>query len=77
MNIAAVRAAYRWLHILLSIPILGYIYGPVAEIPRAAFATRFIFVPMVILSGLWMWKGHALKRAVRTAANRWLPRHNH
>jgi hypothetical protein len=42
---------------VLSIPILGYIHGPVSEIPPAAFATRFVFVPAVILSGLWMWKG--------------------
>ena len=70
MNVAAVRATYRWLHILLSIPILGYIYGPVAEIPRAAFATRYVFVPLVVLSGLWMWKGHAVKRAVRAALRR-------
>jgi hypothetical protein len=76
MNAATTRAAYRWLHILLSIPILGYIYGPVAQIPRAAFATRFVFVPLVILSGLWMWKGHTVKRAFRTAINRWAPRHN-
>jgi hypothetical protein len=76
MNAAAVRATYRWLHILLSVPILGYIYGPVAEIPRAAFATRFVFVPMVILSGLWMWKGHAIKRAVRIGLKRWMPTFN-
>jgi hypothetical protein len=60
------RSVYRrWFHILLSIPILGYIYGPVSEIPPAPFATRFVFVPAVILSGLWMWKGHVLKRAFR------------
>lgn len=70
MNGAAVRATYRWLHILLSIPILGYIYGPVAEIPRAAFATRYVFVPLVVLSGLWMWKGQGIKRAVRAALRR-------
>ena len=70
MNATAVRAAYRWLHILLSVPILGYIYGPVAEIPRAAFATRYVFVPLVVFSGLWMWKGHAVKRVVRAALRR-------
>ena len=57
------RQVLRWSHIILSIPILGFIYGPVAENPRAAFATRFVFVPAVALSGLWMWKGHAVRRA--------------
>lgn len=52
----------RWLHGLLSIPILGYIYGPVAHIPVAAAVVRFVIVPAVILSGLWMWKGHLVRR---------------
>lgn len=59
------RASFLCSQCGLSIPILGYIHGPVSEIPPAAFATRFVFVPAVILSGLWMWKGHVLKRAFR------------
>jgi thiosulfate reductase cytochrome b subunit len=62
MNASTERQILRWIHLILSIPILGFIYGPVAENPRAAFATRFIFVPSVILSGLWLWKGHAIRR---------------
>ncbi|SIO57942.1 hypothetical protein SAMN05444166_5529 [Singulisphaera sp. GP187] len=56
------RQIFRWLHLILSIPILGLIYGPVAEIPSAALATRYVFVPIVILSGFWMWKGHVVRR---------------
>ena len=62
MKASTERKLLRWLHLLLSIPIIGYIYGPVSNIPEAAFATRWVFVPIVILSGLWMWKVHALKR---------------
>jgi len=65
MKGATERKLIRWIHLLLSIPILGFIYGPVAEIPRAAFATRFVFMPIVILSGLWLWKGHAVKKYFR------------
>jgi thiosulfate reductase cytochrome b subunit len=56
------RQILRWVHLILSIPILGFIYGPVADNPRAAFATRYVFVPVVIVSGLWMWKGHFVRR---------------
>jgi hypothetical protein len=56
-------ALMRWLHIMVSIPIAGYIYGPVADIPRAAFAVKWVIVPVVVLSGLWMWKGHVVKKA--------------
>jgi hypothetical protein len=62
MKASTERMLMRWGHIILSIPIIGYIYGPVAEIPRAVIATRWVFVPLVILSGLWMWKGAVVKK---------------
>jgi hypothetical protein len=46
----------------LAIPIEGYIYSPFEQIPNYAIATRFVFVPLLVLSGLWMWKGHALRK---------------
>ena len=62
MKAATERKLIRWIHLILSIPILGFIYGPVSEIPEAAFATRFVFLPVVVLSGLWLWKGHWVKK---------------
>jgi len=56
------RWIFRWIHIVLSIPILGYIYSPFEKIPDYAFPTRFVFVPIMVLTGLWMWKGHAVRR---------------
>ena len=52
----------RWIHIIFSIPILGYIYSPFEEIPKYAPAVRFVFLPIMVLSGLWMWKGHVLRQ---------------
>ncbi len=62
MNQGTKRSIFRWIHIIFSIPILGYIYSPFEEIPNYAPATRFVFVPVLVLSGLWMWKGHVLGR---------------
>lgn len=56
------RTVVRWIHLILSIPILGYIYSPFEEIPHYAPAVRFVFLPVMALSGLWMWKGHVLRR---------------
>jgi hypothetical protein len=56
------RSIVRWFHLILSIPIIGYIYSPFEEIPNYAPATRFVFLPAMLLSGLWMWKGHLLRR---------------
>jgi hypothetical protein len=56
------RAIFRWIHIIFSIPILGYIYSPFKNLPDYAPATRFVFIPVMVLSGLWMWKGHVVRR---------------
>lgn len=62
MKASTERIILRWLHLVLSIPIIGFIYGPVSEIPEAVAMVRFVIVPAVILSGLWMWKGAWIKR---------------
>ena len=64
MNQGTKRWIFRLIHIVFSIPILGYIYSPFEQIPNYAPATRFVFVPILVLSGLWMWKGHVLRRLI-------------
>jgi hypothetical protein len=56
------RILVRWLHIVIAIPIIGYIYSPFDAIPDYAPMVRFIFLPLMVLSGLWMWKGHLVWR---------------
>ena len=58
------RVVFRWIHITLSIPILGYIYSPFDKLPGYAFPTRFIIFPLMVLTGLLMWKGHLLGRVI-------------
>jgi len=64
MKEATERSILRWIHIIFSIPILGYIYSPFEEIPKYAARVRFVVVPVMLLSGLWMWKGHVLRRLI-------------
>jgi hypothetical protein len=64
MSQSITRSIFRWVHIIFAIPILGYIYSPFDKLPDYAFKTRFIFVPIMILSGLWMWKGHVVRRFI-------------
>ena len=59
---ATQRSIFRWIHIILSIPIYGYIYSPFEKLPGYATPTRFIFFPAMVLTGLWMWKGYVLLR---------------
>jgi len=65
MKEAAKRSIFRWIHLVFSIPIIGYIYSPFDKIPNYAPATRYVFVPAIVLAGLWMWKGHGVRRLIR------------
>ena len=56
------RTFARWLHLLLAIPILGYVYSPFENLPSYAFPTRYIFMPALIVMGLWMWQGQRVLR---------------
>ncbi len=52
MKEATKRSILRWIHIVFSIPILGYIYSPFEELPNYAARVRFVVVPVMVLSGL-------------------------
>ena len=54
---ATKRTILRSFHLILSIPILGYIYGEPSEVAQYAPAVRFVFIPVIILSGFWMYSG--------------------
>jgi hypothetical protein len=62
MSSALKRSIVRWMHIILAIPIVGYIYSPFDQIPNYAHVTRMYYVPALVLSGVWMWKGHVFRR---------------
>ncbi len=50
MKDATQRSIFRWIHILFSIPILGYIYSPFEKLPDYAPPTRYVFLPVMVLS---------------------------
>ena len=54
---ATKRSILRWIHLVVAIPVLGYIYSPFAELPNYAAITRFVFAPLIILAGYWMYAG--------------------
>ena len=54
---ATTRSILRWVHLILAIPILGYIYATPSEAQQYAPTTRFVFVPLIILAGYWMYAG--------------------
>jgi len=63
------RAILRWIHLILAIPIVGYLYSPFADLPNYASVVRYIAFPAILLSGLWMYAG-AIFAVIAVAA--WL-----
>ena len=62
ISAATQRVIFRWIHIVFAIPIAGYVYSPFKELPNYAPVVRFVAVPVLVLTGVWMWKGHLLRR---------------
>src|SRR2546430_14200517 len=57
MSNSSKRAILRWIHLIFAIPIIGYVYSPFAELPNYAPVVRFVSIPVLILSGFWMYAG--------------------
>ena len=64
MSSATKRWIPRLIHLIFGIPIAGYVYSPFEELPNYAPVVRFVAVPVLVLTGFWMWKGHVLRRLV-------------
>jgi len=45
MTTSTERRIIRWIHIIASIPIIGYIYGHVKNLPHAVAAIQWVLFP--------------------------------
>lgn len=70
MNQAKVRLIFRWTHIVFGMPIIGYIYDSPKDTPYYAWTIREVFLPVLLISGLWMWKGHVVRRFISNMSKR-------
>jgi thiosulfate reductase cytochrome b subunit len=70
MKDATKRSILRWIHLVLAIPIIGYVYSPFAELPNYAPVVRFVSIPVLALTGFWMWKGHVVRRLISKIGNK-------
>lgn len=56
------RSILRWIHILFGLTLIGFVYGPPEEVAQYRDNFRFFFLPIVIVTGFWLWKGPAIQR---------------
>lgn len=62
MHAAKLRATLRWFHIVLSLCIGGYLYSPLHGQSWAADVLRWAIVPLLALTGVFMWKQGPITR---------------
>ena len=48
------RLILRIVHLVSVIPVLGYVYQPVADVAQYQRFTQLVFIPIAILTGHWM-----------------------
>lgn len=70
MKQATLRVIFRSVHIVFGLPIIGYIYDSPKDTPYYAWTIREVFLPVLLISGLWMWKGHVVRRAISRRSSR-------
>jgi hypothetical protein len=60
------RNLNRSIHVGLGALLGSYVYWPeFREHPAGAIATQAVVLPLVTLSGLWLWRGKQVLRALR------------
>ena len=57
MKASIKRLILRIVHLVSVIPVLGYVYQPVAEAAEYQRFTQMVFIPLTILAGYWMYMG--------------------
>lgn len=65
MSEAKLRMILRWVHIILGLVILCYIYSPWAEFVPFQLLVKFIIVPVIVVTGIWIWKFAAFNKSLR------------
>ncbi len=59
------RQLTRIIHLIGSALIGTYVYSPWKDLVWFTLITQVIVIPLLALSGLWLWQGHRLRRPTR------------
>jgi len=57
MNIEKrIRIVIRWVHIVSALVIMCYIYSPFHNYVLFQILIKFLIIPIVTVTGIWIWK---------------------
>ncbi len=60
-----VRIAIRWIHLILGVVVLCYVYSPFHEYVGFQIAMKFLIIPIITITGIWIWQFKAVNRFFR------------
>jgi hypothetical protein len=64
------RTAMRGIHLVSSVAIGTFVYSPWRDYSVFVSGMQLFILPVVTLSGIWMWKGNELQRLLTSLQNR-------
>ena len=56
------RDVQRAVHVVVGVAVLAQVYGAAAIGPVGTLVVQCLVAPVLVLSGLYLWKGHRLRR---------------
>lgn len=62
MKNAQLRTLTRWIHLIGAAAIGTYVYAPWHNMAWFTLLMQLVIIPSLTLTGLWLWKGHLLRR---------------
>jgi hypothetical protein len=66
-----IRIGLRWTHLLIGWLIGVLVYTPAREDATFILLMQFVFVPILVITGLWMWQQARLRRLYRRLREAW------
>lgn len=62
-----IRVILRWVHIILGLILMCYVYSPFSKYPAFQILVKFFIIPLATFSGLWIWKFKAFNKFFKVA----------
>jgi len=59
---AKVRIILRWMHIVLGLVLMCYVYSPFGKEQLFQIMVKFLIIPITTFTGFWMWKFKAFNK---------------
>ena len=59
---ARLRIIFRWIHVTVGVILLCYIYSPFSRYEAFRIFVKFVAIPVIVISGLWLWKFNLFNR---------------